>query len=81
MLPDLPFQPKELKVRLGATLQRYPTEPDTLSPYAPFAAADHHMEKATTMGLGITRSQLLAAFAAASEEVPAAGATILVYER
>ena len=110
---------------LSATLQRYPTEPDTLWPYAPFAPppvasferavptvraaasaplpglraiafidrvpiafivdtrhltlAARGMEQATTMGLDITRAQLLAALTAASLEVSAAGPAILVY--
>jgi hypothetical protein len=114
-------------LRLAATLQRYPTEPDTLWPYAPFAAppvgsfdgvvptvrpaskaplpglraiayvdrapiafivdtrnltlADRGMEHATTMGLDITRAQLLTALAAASESVPASGPAILIYTR
>jgi hypothetical protein len=114
-------------LRLSATLQRYPMEPDTLWPYGPFqpppinafqsvmpvtrsAAAtplpglravafldrfplafivdtrgltlsERQMQQATTMGLDVTRAQLMAALTAAAEAVPARGPAILVYQR
>jgi hypothetical protein len=39
------------------------------------------MQQATTMGLDVTRAQLMAALTAAAEAVPARGPAILVYQR
>lgn len=112
-------------LRLGATLERYPTQPDTLWPYAPFvpppaaeirgaaviskpardaplpglralalidrfplafivdtrglSLADRHMGRPTSMGLDVTRAELLAAIARAAQMAPATGAAVLVY--
>jgi hypothetical protein len=112
---------------LAATLQRYPTEPDTAWPYSPFlpppadlfdavsatvkpftssplpglraiafvdrvpigfivdtrgmSLAERHMRQATTMGLDITRAELLDALSAASQTVSPTGPAILIYRR
>lgn len=113
-------------LRLSATLQRFPTQPDTLWPYASFQSpplaaiqsvlptarsaaeaplpglravaymdrfplafivdtrgmtlAERHMQQATTMGLDITRAQLIAALRDAARNVPTTGPAILLYQ-
>ena len=113
--------------RLEATLERYPTQPDSLWPYAPFeppplaairaapvitrAAAEapvpglravafadrfpvafivdtrgmslaaRHMTRATTMGLDMSRADLLRGLSAAAQLAPERGAAILVFRR
>ena len=113
--------------RLSATLQRYPTQPDTTWPYATFQSppsaafqslqptirpaaeatlpglravaymdrfplafivdtrgltlAERHMEQATTMGLDITRAQLISTLRDAAQNVPPKGPAVLVYRR
>lgn len=112
-------------LRLGATLERYPTQPDTLWPYAPFipppaadirgasviskpardaplpglralalidrfpiafivdtrglSLVDRHMGRPTSMGLDVTRAEVLAALARAAQMAPATGVAVLVY--
>lgn len=114
-------------LRLGATLQRYPVEPDTMWPYAGYARppaaaireapiialdaretplaglralavlhrepisfivdtrglslAERHMKVATTMGLDITRQELLSALKRAAEAAPATGPAVLIFGR
>ena len=110
---------------LATTLERYPTQPDTLWPYAPFAPppvaairaapviarsavlaplpglralavvdrfpvgfivdtrglslAERHMDRATSMGLDVTRAEFLAALTRAAQAAPATGAAVIVF--
>ena len=112
---------------LSATIQRYPTQPDSLWPYAPFerppvvafrgapvirrtvaesplpglravaymdrfpvsfivdtrglSLAERHMQKATTMGLDLTRAEFIAALNAAARFAPERGAAMVVFAR